>query len=96
MRSASGENIKYLSNYDTATEITGGTYGVVRFDKTGRLLAVNSFDPATGHITEGENIDAIQFNAGENGDGTVKIKLDLNSMTQFAALGDAFVKSQEW
>ncbi|MEN6515565.1 MAG: flagellar hook-basal body complex protein, partial [Fervidobacterium sp.] len=95
MRSASGENIKYLSNYDTAAEITGGTYGVVRFDKTGRLLAVNSFDPATGHISEGENIDAIQFDAGENGDGTVKIKLDLNGVTQFAALGDAYVKSQD-
>ncbi|MGC8819952.1 MAG: flagellar hook-basal body complex protein [Fervidobacterium sp.] len=95
IRSASGENIKYLSNYDTGTEITGGTYGVVRFDKTGRLLGVNSFDPETGRISEGENIDAIMFNAGENGDGIVKIKLDLNSMTQFAALADAFVKSQD-
>lgn len=95
MRSASGENIKYLSNYDTASEIMGGTYGVARFDKTGRLLAVNSFNPANGRISEGENIDAIQFDAGENGDGTVKIKLDLNGVTQFAALGDAFVKSQD-
>lgn len=95
IRSASGENIKYLSNYDTATEITGGSFGVLRFDKTGRLLGVNSFNPNTGTISEGENIDAIMFNAGENGDGTVKIKLDLNSMTQFAALADAFVKSQD-
>ncbi|MEJ5257901.1 MAG: flagellar hook-basal body complex protein [Fervidobacterium sp.] len=95
IRSASGENIKYLSNYDTATEITNGSFGVLRFDKTGRLLGVNSFDPATGEISEGENIDAILFNAGENGDGIVKIKLDLNSMTQFAALADAFVKSQD-
>jgi len=95
VRSATGENIKYLSNYDTATEITGGSFGVLRFDKTGRLLGVNSFDPNTGRIAEGENIDAILFNAGENGDGIVKIKLDLNSMTQFAALADAFVKSQD-
>lgn len=95
IRSASGENIKYLSNYDTATEITGGTCGVLRFDKTGRLLGVNSFDPSTGRISEGENVDAILFNAGENGDGIVKIKLDLNSMTQFAALADAFVKNQD-
>ncbi len=95
IRSASGENIKYLSNYDTATEITGGTCGVLRFDKTGRLLGVNSFDPSTGRISEGENVDAILFNAGENGDGIVKIKLDLNSVTQFAALADAFVKNQD-
>ncbi|HOQ39375.1 MAG TPA: flagellar hook-basal body complex protein [Fervidobacterium sp.] len=95
IRSASGENIKYLSNYDTATEISGGSFGVIRFDKTGRLLGVNSFNPSTGQISEGENIDAIMFNAGENGDGTVKIKIDLTSMTQFAALADAFVKSQD-
>ncbi|WP_249741789.1 flagellar hook-basal body complex protein [Fervidobacterium pennivorans] len=95
IRSATGENIKYLSNYDTGTEITGGSFGVLRFDKTGRLLGVNSFDPSTGRISEGENIDAIMFNAGENGDGIVKIKLDMNSMTQFAALADAFVKSQD-
>ncbi|MFN6992209.1 MAG: flagellar hook-basal body complex protein, partial [Fervidobacterium sp.] len=95
IRSASGENIKYLSNYETTTEITGGTCGVVRFDKTGRLLGVNSFNPSTGTISEGENIDAIMFNAGENGDGIVKIKLDLNSMTQFAALADGFVKYQD-
>lgn len=95
IRSSSGENIKYLSNYETGTEITGGTYGVVRFDKTGRLIGVNSFNPSTGAISEGENIDAIMFNAGENGDGIVKIKLDLNSMTQFAALADAFVKYQD-
>ncbi|MEN3042428.1 MAG: flagellar hook-basal body complex protein, partial [Fervidobacterium sp.] len=95
IRSASGENIKYLSNYETGTEITSGKYGIVRFDKTGRLVGVNPFDPFTGKVAEGENIDAIMFNAGENGDGIVKIKLDLNSMTQFAALADAFVKYQD-
>ncbi|MCX7653674.1 MAG: flagellar hook-basal body complex protein [Fervidobacterium sp.] len=95
IRSASGENIKYLSNYETGTEITSGKYGIVRFDKTGRLVGVNPFDPSTGKVVEGENIDAIMFNAGENGDGIVKIKLDLNSMTQFAALADAFVKYQD-
>ncbi len=95
VRSATGENIKYLSNFDTGTEITDGDIGVVRFDKSGRLLAVNSFNQATGQISEGERIDAILFNAGENGDGVVKIKLDFNQMTQFAALADAFVKSQD-
>lgn len=95
VRSASGENIKYLSNYDTATEITGGAFGVLRFDKSGRLKAVNSFNPSTGQISEGEIIDGIMFNAEENGDGIVKIKLDLNSLTQFAAIMDAFVKYQD-
>lgn len=95
IRSASGENVKYLSNYDTGTEITLGKYGVVRFDKSGRLVGAYSFNPETGVINDGENIDAIMFNASENGDGIVKIKLDLQSMTQFAALADAFVRYQD-
>ncbi|ONN26653.1 flagellar hook protein FlgE [Thermosipho affectus] len=94
VRSASGENVKYLSNYDTGQEITSGTTGVMTFDESGRYTGLYAFDPITGQINRGESIDAIKFNAAENGDGEVKIKLNLTGITQFAATSDAYVVEQ--
>lgn len=94
VRNASGENIKYLSNYETGQEITSGTAGVMTFDESGRFTGIYAFDPSTGKVNRGESIDAIKFDASENGDGEVKIKLNLTGITQFAATSDAYVTEQ--
>lgn len=94
VRNASGENIKYLTNYDTGQEISSGSAGVITFDESGRFTGIYAFDPESGKINRGESIDAIKFDASENGDGEVKIKLSLTGLTQFAATSDAYVTDQ--
>ncbi|QTA38764.1 flagellar hook-basal body complex protein [Thermosipho ferrireducens] len=94
IRNATGEAIKYLTNFDTGQEISSGTAGVLTFDESGRFTGLFSFNPDTGRVNRGEIIDAIKFNASENGDGEVKIKLRLSDLTQFAAISDAYVNEQ--
>jgi flagellar hook protein FlgE len=92
-RTASGEEINYLTDYDTGTTAPNSLLGgFINFDSSGRVENVKYLD-SNGQVLD--NIEGIEFDGSGKGDGTIKIKNDMSNITQFVADSDAYVSSQD-
>ena len=92
-RIPTGEEISYM---DETSEITGALGGVINFDETGRVKDQGSISGnSISDVDWNTAVRYIKFDAGRSGDGTVKIKVDLNDITQFSGEFSAAVDYQD-
>ncbi len=81
-----GEPISYIAG-DGSTVITGAFGGALNFDDSGRIIDYGSITGSTTSNVNwgaGNDVKYVQFDAGKNGDGIVKMLLDMARVTQFA------------
>jgi len=93
-RIPTGEDITYMR--DETTDVANAKGGVINFDETGRVKDYGSIsDNLISNIDWNAGVKYIKFDAGESGDSTVKIKVDLNELTQYSGEFSAAVDYQD-
>ncbi|MCD6450287.1 MAG: flagellar hook protein FlgE [Thermotogaceae bacterium] len=103
-RIPTGEEISYMK--DDTTDVANAIGGVINFDETGMLKdfggLVDDGDSTTPITVENsiswnpdDQVKYIKFDAGRSGDSVVKIKVDLNELTQYSGEFSAAVDYQD-